>query len=222
MVDKKIKIYGVILGVVLFILLVVGFTYAALTWRSPNITITGNTECLDIDELNGEEINGEELLLLDESDIISNNTITIKKGMLLTSISAKLSNTCSINGYLTLYLNVESLSNGFTSEGNSTGALKYVVTTYDPTAYNEKITTNSLLNNTNNTFNILKTGTITSVSTTDTKIKLTDGANLSKNSYLSYIIIFYIDGDLAHNDIGGNNINFKATLEGNVTQGTLS
>ena len=77
--NKKVKTYGLVLGVTLFVLLVAGFTYAALTWRSNNITINGSTECLDIDYTKGQDITGGNLLLLDKSKIISNNKITITK-----------------------------------------------------------------------------------------------------------------------------------------------
>ena len=79
--NKKIKTYGIILGVILFIILVAGFTYAALTWRSNNITITGASECLEVDSVKGSNITGSNLLLLDESQIINNNRITITSGM---------------------------------------------------------------------------------------------------------------------------------------------
>ena len=73
--NKKIKIYGIVLGVILFIILVAGFTYAALTWRSSNITITGASECLEVDSVKGSNITGSDLLLLDENQIINNNRI---------------------------------------------------------------------------------------------------------------------------------------------------
>ena len=73
--NKKVKTYGLVLGVTLFVFLVAGFTYAALTWRSNNITINGSTECLDIDYTKGQDITGGNLLLLDKSKIISNNIL---------------------------------------------------------------------------------------------------------------------------------------------------
>ena len=88
--NKKIKIYGIVLGVILFIILVAGFTYAALTWRSSNITITGASECLEVDSVKGSNITGSDLLLLDENQIINNNRITITSGMVVTNITAKL------------------------------------------------------------------------------------------------------------------------------------
>ena len=45
-VDKKIKTYGIILGVILFVLLIAGFTYANLAWNSKSIVISGKSNCL--------------------------------------------------------------------------------------------------------------------------------------------------------------------------------
>lgn len=210
--NKKVKTYGLVLGIVLFVLLVAGFTYAALTWRSNNISINGSTECLDIDYTKTNDISGDELLLLDKNKIISNNKITITKGMVLSGVTAKIKSTCTIEGYLTLNLKVTSVNSAFTSSGNSTGALNYVLVSYDPATYStiDVTTLNGV------SFDIISTGTITSTST----IKLKD-EQLSKDSTTAYMVIFYIDGDLAQNDAANATSNFKGTLEASITQGTL-
>lgn len=210
--NKKVKTYGLVLGVTLFVLLVAGFTYAALTWRSNNITINGSTECLDIDYTKGQDITGGNLLLLDKSKIISNNKITITNGMVLSNLTAKIKSSCTIDGYLTLNLKVTSLNSAFTSSGNSTGGLNYALVSYDPETYSTVDVTT--LNGKN--FDIIGTGAITSTST----IKLKD-VQLSKNSTVAYIVIFYLDGDLTNNDAVNTTSNFKATLEGTITQGNL-
>lgn len=196
----------------MFVFLVAGVTYAALTWKSNNITINGSTECLDIDYTKGQDITGGNLLLLDKSKIISNNKITITNGMVLTNVTAKIKSTCTIDGYLTLNLKVTSLNSAFTSSGNSTGALNYVLINYDPTTYAtiDVTTLNGV------SFDIISTGTITSTST----IKLKD-EQLSKDSTTAYMVIFYIDGDLAQNDAVNATSNFKGTLEASITQGNL-
>lgn len=210
--NKKVKTYGLVLGVTLFVFLVAGFTYAALTWRSNNITINGNTECLDIDYTKGQDITGGNLLLLDKSKIISNNKITITNGMVLSNLTAKIKSSCTIDGYLTLNLKVTSLNSAFTSSGNSTGGLNYALVSYDPATYSTvDITT---LNG--KSFDIIGTGAITSTST----IKLKD-VQLSKDSTVAYIVIFYLDGDLTNDDAVNTTSNFKATLEGTITQGNL-
>lgn len=210
--NKKVKTYGLVLGVTLFVFLVAGFTYAALTWRSNNITINGSTECLDIDYTKGQDITGGNLLLLDKSKIISNNKITITNGMVLSNLTAKIKSSCTIDGYLTLNLKVTSLNSAFTSSGNSTGGLNYALVSYDPETYSTVDVTT--LNG--KTFDIIGAGAITRTST----IKLKD-VQLSKNSTVAYIVIFYLDGDLTNDDAVNTTSNFKATLEGTITQGNL-
>ena len=209
--NKKIKIYGVVLGVILFILLISGLTYAILSWRSSNITITGTSECLEVESVKGSNITGSDLLLLDKSQVVNSNQITIRTGMVVTNITAKLKSSCTLDGYLTINLKTTTLNSGFTSSGNSTGALKYVLASYNPSTYTTIST--SALNG--KTFDIVTTGSITSTGTL--KIK---EAQLSKDTTLAYLVIFYIDGDKANNDIGSNSTNFKTSIEATVTQGT--
>ena len=218
-IDKKIKTYGLVLGIVLFVLLIAGFTYAALNWRSSNIVISGNTECLDIESTKGSDITGEELLLLDESSIINNNKITIKEGMVVTNVTAKIKSGCTIGAYMTLNLNVTSLNSAFTSSGNSTGALKYVVATYDPTTY-PTVNASTLKDKSfdiDENAEIINTGVITSTGTIKLKEK-----QLSTSETVSYLIIFYIDGDLANNDAAGTGNNFTTSITAEVTQRDLS
>ena len=209
--NKKIKIYGVVLGIILFILLISGLTYAILNWRSSNITITGTSECLEVESVKGSNITGSDLLLLDKSQVVNSNQITIRTGMVVTNITAKLKSSCTLDGYLTINLKTTTLNSGFTSSGKSTGALKYVLASYDPSTYTTINT--SALNG--KRFDIVTTGSITSTGTL--KIK---EAQLSKDTTLAYLVIFYIDGDKANNDIGSNSTNFKTSIEGSVTQGT--
>ena len=211
--NKKIKIYGVVLGVILFILLISGLTYAILSWRSSNITITGTSECLEVESVKGSNITGSDLLLLDKSQVVNSNQITIRTGMVVTNITAKLKSSCTLDGYLTINLKTTTLNSGFTSSGKSTGALKYVLASYNPSTYTTINT--SALNG--KTFDIVTTGSITSTGTL--KIKETQ---LSKDTTLAYLVIFYIDGDKANNDIGSNSTNFKTSIEATVTQGKLT
>ena len=217
-IDKKIKTYGLVLGIVLFVLLIAGFTYAALNWKSSNIVISGNTECLDIESTKGSDITGEELLLLDESSIINGNKITIKEGMVVTNVTAKIKSGCTIGAYMTLNLNVTSLNSAFTSSGNSTGALKYVVATYDPTTY-PTVNASTLKDKSFDmdlNAGIINTGSITSTGTIKIREK-----QLSTSETVSYLIIFYINGDLANNDAAGTGNNFTTSITAEVTQGAL-
>ena len=217
-IDKKIKTYGLVLGIVLFVLLIAGFTYAALNWKSSNIVISGNTECLDIESTKGSDITGEELLLLDESSIINGNKITIKEGMVVTNVTAKIKSGCTINGYMTLNLNVTSLNSAFTSSGNSTGALKYVVATYDPTTY-PTVNASTLKDKSFDmdlNANFLNPHSVTSTGTIKLKEK-----QLSTSETVSYLIIFYIDGNLADNDAANINDNFTTSITVDVNQGSI-
>ena len=217
-IDKKIKTYGLVLGIVLFVLLIAGFTYAALNWRSSNIVISGNTECLDIESTKGSDITGEELLLLDESSIINDNKITIKEGMVVTNVTAKIKSGCTINGYMTLNINVTNLNSAFTSSGNSTGALKYVVATYNPTTY-PTVNASTLKDKSFDmdlNAGIINTGSITSTGTIKIREK-----QLSTSETVSYLIIFYIDGNLANNDAANTSNNFTTSITAEVTQGAL-
>ena len=217
-IDKKIKTYGLVLGIVLFVLLIAGFTYAALNWKSSNIVISGNTECLDIESTKGSDITGEELLLLDESSIINGNKITIKEGMVVTNVTAKIKSGCTIGAYMTLNLNVTSLNSAFTSSGNSTGALKYVVATYDPSTY-PTVNASTLKDkrfDMDENAGIINTGAITSIGTIKIREK-----QLSTSETVSYLIIFYIDGNLANNDAANTSNNFTTSITAEVTQGAL-
>ena len=204
--DKKVKTYGIVLGVLLFLLLALGITYAVLAWKSSNISILGNAECLDINYVKGNNIS-DEILLFDESQIINGNKITIKNGMGLTNVTAGIKSNCTIDGYITINLNVSSLNSTFTSSGASNGALKYVLASYDPSTYTTVNTTT--LNNIS--FNILEKGSITETGT----IKIYED-QLSNTKTKGYLLILYIDGDLVTNYTGDN---ITASLEAIVTQG---
>ena len=206
--DKKVKTYGIVLGVLLFLLLAVGITYAVLAWKSSNISILGNAECLDINYVKGNNIS-DEILLFDESQIINGNKITIKNGMGLTNVTAGIKSNCTIDGYITINLNVSSLNSTFTSSGTSNGALKYVLASYDSSTYTtiDTITLNNI------SFNILEKGSITETGT----IKIYED-QLSNTKTKGYLLILYIDGDLVTNYTGDN---ITASLEAVVTQGEL-
>ena len=57
---KKSKTIGIILGIIVFLILVGGATYAWLTWRSNNIAIGGSSECFNIDYTISREIGTQE------------------------------------------------------------------------------------------------------------------------------------------------------------------
>ena len=58
--NKKIKIIGTIIGIVLFVILIAGFTFAWFTWESSRINISGNTACFNINYRSEERRVGKE------------------------------------------------------------------------------------------------------------------------------------------------------------------
>ena len=213
MVDKRIKKYGVIIGILLFLGVVMGFTYAALAWRSSNIIISGNTECFDVDYTKG-SIGSNDLLLIDEKDVYGNgnDNVTIVEGMSISYTTAGIKSNCSLDGYLNIRLNVNSLASGFTSSGSSTGALKFIVASYDTSNYSS--IESSLV--VGDAFPIISSGIITHTGSIDLYTK-----QLPKGTTNGYLIIVYIDGDLALNDVAGDNASLDANISAVVTQGTL-
>ena len=179
---KKSKLIGAIVGVILFSLLIAGITYAWYTWRSGDIIISGNTECFTVDYVKGKVLNNESTILFDESTIISNNQVTIKNGMAITSLTAALNSECTIPGNINITMTINSLNEAFNSLGDSAGAFKYIFTSYDPTIYTD-ITTETL---NGVTFNIIKTGSITEEGETTL---ITDELSTIQKGYM---FIFYV------------------------------
>ena len=61
--NKKIKLIGTVVGIVLFIILIAGVTYAAFVWRSENINISGSSECFTINYVPGPMITNANVIL---------------------------------------------------------------------------------------------------------------------------------------------------------------
>ena len=208
--DNKKKYKTIILIIAIVLVLVSGITFAALTWQSDKLNIKANSDCFTINYTLGNKVEGS-LKLFDESTIInSDNTLTIREGMLLTNVIAGISSSCNINGYLTLSLEVNNLDTAYTSSGSSAGALKYAVLKYSENTY-PTVSDTALQGN---SFEIVKKGAITSTGTT--KIVVENFPNAGEN--LAYIIAFYVDGDLAQND--AQNKQFSGVITGVADQGT--
>ena len=208
--DNKKKYKTIILIIAIVLVLVSGITFAALTWQSDKVNIKANSDCFTINYTLGNKVEGS-LKLFDESTIInSDNTLTIREGMLLTNVIAGIASSCNINGYLTLSLEVNNLDAAYTSSGSSTGALKYAVLKYSENTY-PTVSDTALQGN---SFEIVKKGAITSTGTT--KIVVENFPNAGEN--LAYIVAFYVDGDLAQND--AQNKQFSGVITGVADQGT--
>ena len=205
---KKQKIL-IILGVSLFILIGSGITYAALTWATSNPSNIGLTSgCFEINYTPGGAINNANVEVINESTLISNNKFTITEGIALTYANIGIKSTCSIEGYGSLYLNVTSLSSAFTT-GSSKESLKYAI--LNNTSSSTNLTVAGLKGQ---SFDIVKTGTITS---TGTKKILTK--QLSNTSQNKYLIVFYIDGSKIGNDVIG--ASFAGNISADAHQGKV-
>ena len=197
---KKQKIL-IILGVSLFILIGSGLTYAALTWATSNpINIGLTSGCFEINYTPGGTINNANVEVMNESTLISNNKFTITEGIALTYANIGIKSTCTVKGYGSLYLNVTSLSSAFTT-GSSKGSLKYAILNNT-----SSVSTPSVTNLKGQSFDIVKTGTITSTGTVNILTK-----QLSNTSQNKYLIVFYIDGSKIGNDVIG------ASFAGNIS-----
>ena len=109
--DKQ-KLFGTILGVILFILLIAGVTYAYLTWTSDRFNYKVSSKCFDVLYTKGTDISGA---------IMPSTSYT---GGLSTTIKMNINSSCNIKARGKLYLNTneETSSNLY-----RTGLLNYQV-----------------------------------------------------------------------------------------------
>ena len=206
-INRKIKISGLIIGILLFIVLISGFSYAYYSSVATDTSsVKGTAGCFVVDHVKGNDVTGN-VILFDESKIITNNNITVKDGMQLTYVTAGINNACTIDGYMIMKMNVKTLNSAFIT-GESKGAFKYAIAKYSPTTY----TSPSISTLKNKSFKIIKTASITS---TGEQTILTK--QLPHSTKDGYLIIFYIDGDKAFNDAG--NTSFSATITAEASQG---
>ena len=206
--NKKKLIIGIVLGIIL----VSGITYAILTWTSTRINLGITSDCFTIDYTKGGDITGSLKLLNEEDLITSDNKFTIKNGVGISSANIGINSNCNIEGYGRLLLNVTSISDAFTT-GDSVGSLKYVVLKNTSSITNPReVTVTSLLNQ---SFDIEAKGSITSSGTKDILVR-----NLSNTEIYKYLIVIYIDNNIAGNDVIG--ATFTGNISADATQGKLN
>ena len=202
--NKKVKIIGTIVGIVLFIVLIAGFTYAWFTWESSKISVGGNTACFDINYTEGNLVT-DDMLLVDANRLISNNKITIKRGMAVTNITAAKDSKCTkLKAKLSVQLAFNTIPSIYGTSGSCANALNYAVASYDAS----RITTVNARALENMTFDIVASGTITAAGTKSVYEKALADDGTSQD----YLIIFYIDGNKANNDIDSKNIKITANV----------
>lgn len=200
--NNKVKILGTMLGIILFIALIAGISYAWISWRSSNISITGKTECFNINYTVSQSLNTNDVYLFNESSIIHENQILVKEGMAMLDITASIDSACNIPAELIIDLDVTELNEAYIS-GDSMYAFKYVLASYDPT-----ITDISELKG--QYLNIIQKNSIT-----NTGITTMDSITLDDTTK-GYVLIFYVDGNLAYND--AQDSTFAVTIIGTAKQ----
>ena len=197
----------IIIAITLLIVIVGGATYAWITYTTGNIMIGGNTRCFDISFVKGKDITGT-IGAIDTSNYVTNNTIKLSTAMGYAPVSFELDGKCSgITGTGTIKLNVSSISTAYTSEGNSYGALKYVVAKYNPSLYADS-SINSLANQ---LFSYSSSGTISSTGTFNIHT-----TSLNPGVKHNYLVIIYLDSDLVGNDIAGATV--SASISASASQ----
>ena len=198
--EKKKKL--IILGIIALTLVIIGTTYAILTWTSTKINLGLTSGCFTIDYTKGQDISGN-LKLLNESDLISNNKFTIKNGIGISAVNIGIKSTCTIEGFGSIYLNITNISEAFTT-GDSKGSLKYAVLNNNSTVTTpSSVTVSSLLNQ---SFDIVSSGSVTS---SDTITLITK--QLSNTEIYKYLVVIYVDNSLVGNSIT------SAAFNGNIS-----
>ena len=200
----------IILGITLFILIGSGLTYAGLMWATSNpINIGLTSGCFEINYTPGGAINNANVEVMDESTLINGSKFTITDGIALTYANIGIKNTCKIEGYGSLYLNVTSLSSAFIT-GSSKGSLKYAI--LNNTSSSTTLTVAGLKGQ---SFDIVKTGSVISTGTINILNK-----KLSNTSQNKYLIVFYIDGSKIGNDVIG--ASFAGNISADAHQGRIN
>lgn len=114
---KNAKLIGTIIGIIAFVILIAGATYAWFTWRSSSINISGTSGCFVIDYGISKEIGATSVAPLKLGTSYSDG--------LIAEVTAKINSSCTgVTGKGTLYLNTNIEG---TSPAILKGALKYHV-----------------------------------------------------------------------------------------------
>lgn len=108
---EKRKLYGTIIGVSLFVLFIIGITYAWFTWSSGTTVLSGTSGCFEIEYTNGPEISG---------NISPSSDYTGGKS---TTATMNIKSSCTTQGNATISIT----TNDTTTIDLSKGAVKYAV-----------------------------------------------------------------------------------------------
>ena len=203
---KNSKSIGIVIGIVLFIALIGGITYAVFNWRSTNTNISVNTKCFDIEGNSSYTVNGSNMLFFDENDIIdtTNNTITYKNGMIYYPFNITRGSQCNTDVYYEIIVNVTQLSEDYRN-----GALKYKIID-DMSSYTSEKIANPINED-------LAFRTFIDDSILGTGVKTIYAKNVNLNTNIIPAVVFYLDGDLVPED--AHNLTLAATIEVVASQG---
>lgn len=111
--DNK-KLFGAIIGVIAFIAVIAGATYAWFTWTSSPTTVGGTTGCFDIVYAKGTDISG---------SLVPSSSYTGGKS---TSVTINIDPKCTITGKATLKLTTNATDDA-TAIPLTAGAVKWAV-----------------------------------------------------------------------------------------------
>ena len=199
--EKKKKL--IILGIIALTLVIIGTTYAILTWTSTKINLGLNSGCFTIDYTKGQDISGNLKLINVEELFDGNGNFVIKEGMGLSYANLGIKSSCTIEGYGSLYLNITTLSDAFKEGGDSYNALGYALLRNTSDLSNDKLTIENLKGQ---SFEIIDIKPITNTGT----IKLVT-EQLSNTELNKYLIVIFVDSVSAGNSIT------SATFQGNIS-----
>ncbi len=199
-IKNKSKLIGYILGIILFIALIGGITYAIFNWRSTDTNISLDTKCFDIQGNSSYTVTGNNtnMLLFDENDILdtTNNTITYKNGMVYYPFNITRGSECNTDVYYEIIVNVTTLSNDYRN-----GSLKYKIIE-DMSSYTSEQITNPL----DEDLEYIYEGTITNTGSTQIYFAL-----VNQSTNIIPAVVFYLDGDLVPEN--ASNLTFSASIE---------
>lgn len=184
---KKEKIIGIIVGVIIFIAIIVGMTYAWFVWQSDETNIGGTTTFFDVDYTNGAAINNSELVSSTDKSGGASTEVVIRK------------KSGSIDGIATLTLNITTLTQDADSLAEygevDFSAIKWEV--YKSTNFESPWT---YLNTPSYSGTLQGKGT-----TTGTSITLFDNETLN-SSYTAYKIYIWANAEESTNGYIGTNL----------------
>lgn len=192
----------IILGIIALTLVIIGTTYAILTWTSTKINLGLNSGCFTIDYTKGQDISGNLKLLNINEQFDNDGNFIIAEGMGLSYANLGIKSSCTIEGYGSLYLNVTTLSDAFKEGGDSYNTLGYALLRNTSNLSNDKLTMENLKGQ---SFEIIDIKPITNIGT----IKLVT-EQLSNTELNKYLIVIFVDSESAGNSIT------SATFQGNI------